>query len=292
MKEGRTMKRFWRLCFLWLAGLSALPAWGDGGATAGAVAGSVFLMGPRVGNHDFIYYTVREQVSDRTGETVVRRYRLDCSAFTFWSRSRYASGLIDEAALNHFLDDYGVTTTSAFKSDGAFGRRPLPGKAWFQDKQVPVIVLSSNPNAVLQAMQAEVHAANEAQTLVNLVGANQTLQQMDIEEKELRGRINALDQTAADVFLDGKRRKEAINQLNDDFRATATLRAAGTLAALLQRIDAQSTATRVAGLVQNQQAVQHCYAQYARTLLAGMGKPVGANLSDAEVLQAAERELK
>lgn len=214
-------------------------------AVAAAAAGGGVILGPRGKTKDFVYFFSYEDRNGNgrpdSGEPVLDQFRLEIRSKSWLSNSRYAHGLVRRDALDGFLKDFGGDKRGLAAESESFAT-VLGGTARINlGDHVPVIVMSSDPDRVLNALiqTAEDNEANAE--LFGFLGIRSELEKSDRVVRELNSASSRTQGESADLVREFTQRRQKLADLQKGFEAvdatTVKPAANGALAKLLAETD-------------------------------------------------------
>jgi hypothetical protein len=202
------------------------------GEVAAAVGGGV-LLGPQADTQtQFLfekYYDLNNDQKYQPGEPL-REFRLDVKAFTKWSNMDYANVDVHPSILSGIFDNFDtwdvnndvsgdLQRVSKRTSNQAITRLLIEDES----DLVPVIILSTDPAPVIQALRRVTKATIDNKRLQQLLGLKKQLENVRDAQEEEKKKLGSVGAVEASLSANIVTLSNGINQTLDSFKTTAPL---------------------------------------------------------------------
>jgi len=263
---------------------------------------AAFILGPHAKVDDYYYYRQWDDLDDDRikDPDEIKVFRQERVAWTLWSKSTFACGRVKPEVLN-LLISKDLLPISGNPASGT-------GQSFFVDSegsdgQVPIVVLSSDPDAVLQALNDLGEEIATDKEFVNLTAFREAEKELDAELRTAEERSRLLDGSFADMRKSGLAKRANLNQVLATFGAssgegetsgTLTINAGSPLANSLAKYEecVKAEAGDNVALKQCASEIERAYREEIERLLKNLQVPIPQNATLQEVIALAQNALK
>jgi hypothetical protein len=298
------MRRGWLIAILsvgivWASGSGERARAGDAAEIAAGIA--ALLLGPNMEVNDYYYYDRWVDWDDDgfRDPDEIKNFRQERMACTLWSKSSFAYGRVKPEVLNLLANqDLLVPEFTSGTQVGTF--LGLDKDLTDSDGLVPVVVLSSNPNAVLEEMNSLGQEIEDDKELINLWAFEEADKKLDADLRRLEEQDDLLDKNLGGVRQEGTARRARLNQVLETFGAsipaggtagTLTIAATSPLGQQIAEYDACVEKKDEKGRGQCANAIQKAYRDEIERLLKNLGVQFKATATFPEILDLARKAV-